>query len=98
MGDWGHRVLCANSSLKTFKGNVKITDIDSGEIFFETDFAANPNSNTTLGKIPLMYSAKGMFLIEWTLDNGEKYFNTYLYGSPAFSFKQYKKWLEKMKG
>ena len=98
MGDWGHRVLCANSSLKTFKGNVKITDIDSGEIFFKTDFVANPNSNTTLGKIPLMYSAKGMFLIEWTLDNGEKYFNTYLYGSPAFSFKQYKKWLEKMKG
>ena len=39
---------------------------------------------------------KGMFVIKWETDDGKKAFNTYLYGSPAFSLEKYKEWLEKI--
>lgn len=97
MTSWRHPVITANSTLETVSGHVIVKDIDSGEVFFETDFTAGPNSNTYLGDFELMYSDKGMFLIEWETDKGEKYFNTYLYGSPKFDLAQYKSWLEKIK-
>ncbi|MBO5105843.1 MAG: hypothetical protein J6C29_02985, partial [Clostridia bacterium] len=74
----------------------KVYDIDSGEILFEDDFIASPNSNTILTKIRLMYSEKRMLIIEWTA-NGEKHFNTYLTGTPKYDLEQYKGWLNKLK-
>lgn len=97
MAAWGHDVLCANSTLNTVRGTCAITDLDSGEVVFEKEFTAFPNSNTNLGWLPLMYSAKGMFLIQWKTDGGEEAFNTYLYGAPGYSFEAYKGWLEKLK-
>ena len=97
MSSWKHDVITANSTLETVKGHVKITDMDSGKVFFEKDFTAAPNSNTKLGDLRLMYSDKGMFLIEWETQNGEKYFNTYLYGAPKYDLEQYKGWLAKLK-
>ncbi len=96
MTAWGHNVVTANNTLKELKGRVKITDLDSKEVFFEADFTTGPNCNKTLGKLPLMYSDKGMFLIEWELAGGEKGFNTYLYGSPKYSLEQYKGWLKRL--
>ena len=43
-----------------------------------------------------MYSDKGMFLIEWETEDGQRAFNTYLYGMPAYDLTQYKGWLEKL--
>ena len=96
MKSWKHDIITANSTLETVKGKVKISDLDSGKVFFEKGFTADANCNTKLGEIPLMYSDKGMFLIEWELENGEKYFNTYLYGSPKYDLEQYKGWLKKL--
>ena len=96
MNNWKQSVITANSTLEPVKGHVKITDMDSGKVYFEKDFTAGANCNTNLGSIPLMYSDKGMFLIEWELENGEKHFNTYLYGAPGFDLQKYKGWLEKI--
>ena len=96
MSSWKHDIITANSTLETVKGHVKISDLDSGKVFFEKDFTAGPNCNTKLGDLFLMYSDKGMFIIEWELENGEKYFNTYLYGAPKYDLKQYKGWLDKL--
>ena len=96
MNNWKQSVITANSTLEPVKGHVKITDIDSGKVYFEKTFTAGANCNTNLGSIPLMYSDKGMFLIEWELENGEKHFNTYLYGTPGFDLQKYKGWLEKI--
>lgn len=96
MNNWKQSVITANSTLETVKGHIKITDIDSGKVYFEKDFTAGANCNTKLGDIPLMYSDKGMFLIQWELENGEKHFNTYLYGTPGFDLNKYKGWLEKI--
>lgn len=96
MDTWGHDVLCANSSLKTVRGTCTITDLDSKKVVFEKDFAARPNENTNLGRLQVMYSEKGMFLIKWKLEDGQEYFNTYLYGTPAYSLEQYKGWLKEI--
>ena len=96
MAAWGHDVLCANSSLKTIEGICTITDLDSREIVFEKEFTAAPNANTNLGRIPVMRSEKGMFLIRWKTKDGRDHCNTYLYGTPAYSLDQYKSWLKKI--
>lgn len=96
MSDWGHNVVCANSSRNTIRGTVTISDLDSSKVVFEKAFTAEPGVNTILGQIRLMYSDKGMFLIDWKTEDGEAHFNTYLYGLPAFSLEQYKGWLNKL--
>lgn len=95
MTAWGHDVVCANSTLDTVSGKCRIIDLDTQKTVFETDFTALPNCNTKLGKLNCMYSDKGMFLIEWDV-NGKTQRNTYLYGAPAYSLKQYKDWLKKL--
>ena len=41
----------------------------------------------------MMYSDKGMFLIEFAV-NGDRFINTYLYGSPPFDLETYKAFME----
>ena len=41
----------------------------------------------------MMYSDKGMFLIEFTV-NGDRFINTYLYGSPPFDLETYKAFMK----
>jgi len=95
MDRWGHDVLCCNGTLNEISGSCRVYDIDTGEEFLSCDFTAAPNSNTMLGKIRLMYSEQRMFIIEWTV-NGKKSFNTYLAGTPKYSFEKYKNWLDKI--
>lgn len=94
---WGHDVVCANSTLSDISGSVRVRDIDSGRVLFEKNFSAKENSNTTLGKIELRCSKKGMLLIEWWLDNGEHGVNTYLYGTPPYRLDDYKRYLDEIK-
>ncbi len=96
MQAWGQDLICANSTLNTIKGHVTVSNLDTDEVVMEKDFTASPNANTNLGRIPLMYSDKGMFLIRWKLEDGTEAFNTYLFGSPAYDLEQYKGWLKKI--
>lgn len=89
-------VICSNMSRDVKKGTVTVTDLETDEVVFQKEFTAGANCNTTLGTIPAFYSDKGMFLIEWELHNGEKHFNTYLYGTPGFDLQKYKGWLAKI--
>ncbi len=43
----------------------------------------------------MMYSDQRMLLIEWTID-GQKSYNHYLCGFPAFSLETYTEWLHKL--
>lgn len=89
-------VICSNMSRDVKKGTVTVTDLETDEVVFQKEFTAGANCNTTLGTIPAFYSDKGMLLIEWELHNGEKHFNTYLYGTPGFDLQKYKGWLAKI--
>lgn len=94
--DWEIPVVAANDTLCEVLGEFKVTNAEDGAQLLHGDFKVEANSNALLGKIPVFYSDKGMFLIEWTI--GEKRFvNHYLYGMPAFDINDYKRWLEKIK-
>lgn len=97
MSDWGQNIVCANSTLSSESGHVKITELNNDTVIFETEYTASPNSNTVIGKIDTMYSDKVMLLIEWTDEKGNRSINTYLCGFPAFELDEYKKWLTKIK-
>ena len=94
--DWGSLVVAANDTRQTVAGEIKITDIESGEVRLQGGFAVAAGQKSTIGKLELRYSDKGMLLIEWFI-NGQRYFNHYLYGYPAFDVEKYKEWLEKLK-
>lgn len=96
MADWGHEVVCCNSSLEEKKGTCTIIDLDNGNEIFSSSFAVGKNQNGTLGQIRMMYSKQTMLLIKWKLESGEEYFNTYLCGMPGFSLEKYKTWLNKV--
>lgn len=96
LSQWNLTVVAGNDTLETVSGSYKVTDMDSGRVMAEGDFTAAPNGCTDLAKIPIMYSAKGMFLIEWNI-KGERFFNHYLYGYPAFDLDTYKKWYKMLK-
>lgn len=95
MKSWGHPVLVANSTLKPAEVTVKLTDLETGSELFSGSCTAAPNANTEVGFLPMMYSDKGMLLIEYTVD-GKPFVNTYLYGAPAFDLNRYLGWLQKV--
>lgn len=95
ISDWTSDIVASNDTLNKIIGKFKVSDIDSGKIFAEGEFSVEPNSNKTLCSVPVMYSDKGMFLIEWEID-GKKHLNHYLHGFPAFDFETYKKWNQKL--
>lgn len=94
MVDEEHNLLCANSSLNFFEGTCQVEDLSTGKILFKDKFSADTNANTKLAKLVLQ--DKGMLLISWTLADGKKFFNTYLYGTPYFDLEEYKGWLKKI--
>lgn len=95
MEPWGHPVLVANGTQKAAQITVSITDLASGQVIYNGGCTAAANSNTRMDKLPMMYADKGMLLIRYTVDQ-KPFINTYLYGSPAFSFAQYKGFLQQI--
>ncbi len=95
IADWNSNIVASNDTLETVRGSFRVSDLESGKTFEQGDFSVEPNSNKTLCSIRVMYSDKGMFLIEWEID-GKKHINHYLHGFPAFDFEKYKLWNEKL--
>ncbi len=95
IADWNSNIVASNDTLETVKGFFRVSDLESGKVFEQGDFSVEPNSNKTLCSIRVMYSDKGMFLIEWET-SGKKHINHYLHGFPAFDFEKYKAWNEKL--
>ncbi|MBQ7986724.1 MAG: glycoside hydrolase family 2 [Clostridia bacterium] len=93
---WNLTLVCANDTLKPVKGTYTVKNMDTNEVVLEGSFDAKPNGICDLQKVPVMYSDKGMFLIEWYID-GERYFNHYMYGYPGFDLDDYKRWYKLIK-
>ena len=95
MENWHLPVIASNDTLKEVQGSYTVKDLETEELVLSGHFTVAPNSNAHLGRVPVMYSEKGMLLLEWQID-GENYFNHYLYGMPGFDLKKYKAWFEKL--
>ena len=94
--NWNLTLVCANDTLKNVCGTYKVTNLDTDEIVAEGSFDVKENQIADLQKVPVMYSDKGMFLIEWYID-GVRYFNHYMFGYPGFNLEKYKEWYKKIK-
>lgn len=92
---WGSDIVASNDTLKSVSGIYKVSDLDTGKVLAEGKFEVSANENKKLCHIPVMYSDKGVFMIEWEID-GKKHYNHYLHGYPAFNYETYKKWHEKI--
>ena len=95
MAAWNYTLVAANDTLHPVDGTYRVTDIATGECFGEGVFHVDANTCTDLQKIRMMYSDQRMLLIEWTID-GQKSYNHYLCGFPAFSLETYTEWLHKL--
>ena len=94
MEDWGHPVMISNSTAGPSRVSVRVTDIASGRLVFTGNAEAAPNANARVGFIPLMYSGRGMLLLEYE-SGGERAVNTYLYGAPGFELDSYIEWMRR---
>ncbi|MCQ2485196.1 MAG: glycoside hydrolase family 2 [Clostridia bacterium] len=95
ISSWNLPFFACNDTLKEKSGTVTITDIDTGEIVFESDFISPANSTVKIGAFPVYYSEKRMFVIRWKTSDGEG-FNHYTSGNVPLDFETYKKWLRKL--
>jgi beta-mannosidase len=89
------KLYACNDTLEKKSGTYRVTDADTGEILASGDFTAGVNGSFCIAQFPVFYSEQKMLLIEWEA-NGEKGFNHYLCGYPAFSLQKYRSWVEKL--
>jgi len=90
-----HQKICAcNDTLDTVKGKVIIIDSETDKVLFEKEFAAEKNTTTVIGKLPVEYSEHKMLIIRWQA-NGEEGFNHYTTGFIPYDLGKYKEWIEK---
>ena len=91
----GYPVLISNCSANISDVRLKITDVETNKVVFESEAEVESNTVSNLGKIPFTHSQQGMLLIEYVVD-GKQYVNSYLYGTPRYDLAQYHKWLSKI--
>ena len=91
----GYPVLISNCSANISDVRLKITDVETNKVVFESEAEVESNTVSNLGKIPFTHSQQGMLLIEYVVD-GKQYVNSYLYGTPRYDLAQYRKWLSKI--
>ena len=96
ISDWTVKIVASNDTLKRVVGSFSVKDAERETVVLQGDFSVKENDNYILGEIPVMYSEKGMLLMEWTID-GKRFYNHYLYGYPAFDLNDYRRWCEKIK-
>jgi len=94
ISDWQLSLVACNDTLSCVSGYVKVTDAESGDVLFDSEFSALENSSTKVGRIPLFYSEQRFLIIEWSA-NGERGINHYLCGYPPISLKRYIEFLKK---
>ena len=63
-------------------------------LIFESEFTADKNTTTVIGKLPIDYSEHKMLIIKW-IANGEEGFNHYVTGFIPYDLEKYKAWIEK---
>ena len=87
----GHPVLLSDLTREEATVTVRVTDAATGKTVFSGGGSAAANEVRQIGFIPVEKERQGMFLIEYD-PGGERLFNTYLYGTPAFSLSDYLTW------
>ena len=88
-----HPLVAVNDTRKSVKGNVKVTDVVTGERIYSGDFAIEANGRVEITSLPER-DGQGIMLIRYEIE-GIQYANHYLYGKPPFNLAAYKENLKK---
>ena len=87
-------VVAVNDTLREFEVSAKVSDIDTGEVLFDsTPMKIPANGKKIIGKLPSQ-EGKKFLAIEYFVD-GKRAFNHYLLGTPPFKLDDYRRWIEK---
>ncbi len=86
-------LIAVNDTRTSCSGEVLVRDIDGSEPVIHSDFFIDSNSRVGLTRLPAVDSPK-MWVISWTLDNGETGKNHYLAGPRPYDFREYLSWLK----
>ena len=89
-----HPLVIVNDTLAEVDGHVVVSDLDSHQILFESNYQVNRNGSKVVGSIPHSIQP-AMWLIEWTV-GGKKFQNHYLAGPRPFKLDDYKRWLKSL--
>lgn len=92
--NWNLKVVAGNDTLKNVSGKVTVSDIDSGEVLFESDFEVEKNRSETIGEIRMMYSSHKFLVIKWNID-GKEYKNHYICGQVPLDLEKCREWTRK---
>lgn len=95
MDNWHLPVVATNDTMQEVSGTFTVQNLETEELLLAGEFHVDPNSNALIGRVPVMYSEKGMLLIKWQIGE-KKYINHYLYGMPAFDLQEYKRWYQRL--
>ena len=90
----GLPLVVANDTRRPCKGNVTVSDVESGKTVFKGKYRVEENGRTEIARIPVP-KGQGMLLISYTGEDGTKLSNHYLYGAPPFKLDEYRRWLGK---
>lgn len=93
--NWNIKIFACNDTLQEKSGHFTVTDAETNEILLDKDFAAEVNTSTCIGEIPLFYSEHRVLLIRWDV-NGESGFNHYLCGYPPIDLNWYKTFVKEL--
>jgi beta-mannosidase len=92
---WDQSVYILNDTRSPVKLSVKITDVESGAVIFETVSDAGADSSVIIGRIPYPRNRQRLLLLEWSGSVSGR--NHYLSGEPPFNLDEYRTWLCKAK-
>ena len=56
MRDWHYTLLAANDTLLPVTGSCRVSDIETGQLYWEGSFTAAPNRTTPIARIRMLYS------------------------------------------
>ena len=91
----GNRELVAvNDTNDELTFDYTVIDAESNKEIVGGCSTIGKNEKINLSKLPADIKEHGLYYIEWEL-NGEKCYNHYLYGEPAFDYKTVMNWFEK---
>ena len=93
---WNLPIYACNDTLSEKKGHLRVIDTDSESVIYEADFCAAANTSTLIASLATFYSEQKILVFEWETD-GERGYNHYLCGYPAFSLDKYTEIMKKYK-
>ena len=93
--NWRSAIYALNDTLTEKRGELTVTDAETGETVLKKRFTAKPNASSAVASLEVFYSECKMFILDWTLDDGTAGRNHYLAGYPPFNLEKYREWMEK---